>query len=276
MKLSLLHLLAAAGAAGTLVTAALSVENGKPVQTASAEKPSAEDKPDPIPFHSEGDWYRYAAPAYSLPGVKGKISDDTTFDSDSHIGFGAGYGHSMFTQSKYRLSDVDRPVSNVIRDDVFASNDIRLMVQGHVGKRLDVYIDHDSKRTNEDENVYRMRYRAVDDDEVIREINAGDIDVKIDGSKYAVYDSGSQKSLGIDSTIRRGKLTVKGFMSVSKGSEETETFKGAASASRASVAMRSKVSASCPWLLDANHLAWSETSLPAPTKLRDSTDWSPL
>ena len=46
--------------------------------------------------------------------------------------------------------------------------------------------------------------------------------------------------------------------------------------SRASVAMRSKVSTSRPWFLDANHLAWSATSLPAPTKLRDSTDWSPL
>lgn len=235
MKLSFLHLLAAAGAVGTVVTAALSLENGNPPVLPSYEKPAAENKPEPIPFYTEGDWYRYAAPAYSLPGVKGRISDDTTFESDSHIDFGAGYGHSMFAKSRYRLFDGDRPVSKVIRDDVFASNDIRLMVQGHAGKRLDVFIDHDSTRKNDDENVYRMRYRAVDDDEVIREINAGDIDVKINGSKYAVYDSGSQKSLGIDSTVRKGKLTLRGFMSVSKGSEETEKFKGAASSSSSSV-----------------------------------------
>ena len=81
-----------------------------------------------------------------------------------------------------------------------------------------------------------MQYRAVDDDEVIREINAGDIDVKADKSKFAFFDSAGRKSIGVDSTLRKGNLTVKGFVSVAKGSDETETFKGNSSSANSSVA----------------------------------------
>jgi hypothetical protein len=239
MKISIAHLIIAAAAAGTAATAALLPVYAPSADPAGKEPPSlSSEAPDSLPFYREGDWYRYAlAPSYSLPGVKGDRGiGETTFESDSRIKFNAGYGDSFFTRSRYRLYDGDRAASNVIKDEIFASNDMRLLVQGHAGKRLNVFIDHDSKRVNQDENVYRMQYRAVNDDEVIREINAGDIDLKIDGSKYAFYDSGGTKSLGIDSTVRKGNLSVQGFMSVSKGAAETEKFKGNSTSASSSVA----------------------------------------
>ena len=154
MKVSALQLLAAAAAAGTVVTAALSLEKKEAPQPLPEKKDNTEQTvaytavPAPHPFYTEGDWYKYAIlPSYSLPGAKGRtLLEDSSFESESFLKFNAGYGHSFFTSSKYHLYDGDQAVSNVVRSGAVASNEVRLLVNGHVGKRLTVFIDHDSDK----------------------------------------------------------------------------------------------------------------------------------
>ncbi|MGL4369508.1 MAG: hypothetical protein ACRCUT_07540, partial [Spirochaetota bacterium] len=146
--------------------------------SAGSEQSSAEKQ---HPFYQDGDWYRYVtSQEYVLSGPRSrKLSDDFIVDSESSVGFSGIYGKSWFTDKKYKLYDEDTPVSRVIDSGFTPSNEIRLMLQGHAGKRLTVYIDHNSDRDVDETNTYIMQYRAADENEVLRELNAGDISVKI-------------------------------------------------------------------------------------------------
>jgi hypothetical protein len=116
------------------------------------------------------------------------------------------YGSSAFTSKKYRTSDMSKPVSRVITSGFTPQQEIQLHMEGRTGDRMTVYIDHDSKS---EDNHYLMTYRAVDEKEPVREINAGEIDIKFNKSKYAVYDNNTSKGLGVDMTVRKNNLQVK-------------------------------------------------------------------
>ncbi|TAL38849.1 MAG: hypothetical protein EPN93_03725 [Spirochaetes bacterium] len=186
----------------------------------------------PLAYHA-GDWHRYIIePKYTLlyeSMDEGRLvleeRDDVDINSYGAAKWNLLRGKSAFTSRKYKLFDTDEPVSRVIQSGTTVESEMQLHMEGRVGDRLTVYIDHDSRRQN-NENQYRMQYKAVRDDEVIREINAGDISIKLNNSKYAVYDETSTSGLGIDTTVRKGNLTVKAFGSVTRGETEVEYFRG--------------------------------------------------
>ncbi|HNX58329.1 MAG TPA: hypothetical protein PKK43_04475, partial [Spirochaetota bacterium] len=149
---------------------------------------------------------------------------------------GMQYGNSRFLKNKYKRYMGDSPQSEVIKKGFYPQNDIRLLMQGHAGSRLSVFIDHDDQRENSDENRYMIQYRGIQDDEVLRELNAGDVDVHVEKSKYLVFDSRAEKAYGIDFTMKKGDFTFKGFGSISKGGDEVETFKGRSSSGSISIA----------------------------------------
>ena len=202
----------------------------------SASQPAAADEkaPDAPAAASEsglgwsdGDWQNYILTPSYLPLLQGRDLGRTD-DSIDVVTYGSmrlnlGYGASYFTNSKYRTSDQDKPVSRVITPGFTPEQELLLHMEGRIGRRVTVYIDHDSRRKD---NYYQMQYRAVEEDEVIREINAGDIDIKFNKSKYAVYDNSSAKGLGVDMTLRKDRLQVKAFGSVMQGEIGVEHFKG--------------------------------------------------
>lgn len=190
--------------------------------------------------YKSGDWGKYiVAPQYRL--VQDKINSDVynieSMDDVSLISYGSmvfnfKYGKSKFTKNSYKQYDQDKPVSKVIQEGFYPERELKLHVEGKVGKRLTVYIDHDSRK---EDNHYKMKYQAVDDDEVIREINAGEIDIKMNDSKYAVYDDTTAKGMGMDVTFRKDKLRVKAFGSVTRGETAVEHFRGNSSANSISL-----------------------------------------
>ncbi|MCL2154780.1 MAG: hypothetical protein FWH53_03860 [Leptospirales bacterium] len=133
------------------------------------------------------------------------------------------YGNSYYTNSKYKQYDEDKPTSKVITSGFLPEQIIQLHMDGTIGDRITVYIDHDSREEN---NRYILNYKAISDDEVIREINVGEIDIKFNHSKYAVYDNTDAKGLGADFTIRKGNLLFKAFGSVARGETAVEYFRG--------------------------------------------------
>jgi hypothetical protein len=178
-------------------------------------------------LYRTGDWTEYILKKQnSSEYFYDETKDKDIFEMEGNFSTGFLYGKSHFTDKKYRLSDIDTPQSQVIKDGFVPTTDFRMLLQGHAGKRLTVYIDHDSKRANQDENKYIVQYRAVRDDEVLRELNAGDVDVKVAKSKYAIFESKAEKAYGIDMTFRKNNFEIKGFGSVAKGSNEVEQFRG--------------------------------------------------
>ncbi|MEW6526838.1 MAG: hypothetical protein AB1444_09250 [Spirochaetota bacterium] len=180
------------------------------------------------PFdYNQGDWTKYIIePQYkfTVPGAEPLIEEEP-YDILSYgsMNLNARYGKSFFTSNKYKRFDEDKPTSALIQSGFTPEQTMQLHIEGKAGKRLTLYIDHDSQQRT---NTYIMQYKAVEDDEVLREINAGDITIKVNKSKYAVYDDTTSKGMGIDFTIKKGNLQVKAFGSVAKGVSEIEHFKG--------------------------------------------------
>ncbi len=204
--------------------------------------PEADGELEPAPLtYRKGDWGKYIiAPRYRLLTEDGRYEDfhieerdEVDINSYGSSKLNLNYGKSSFTKSRYKQFDQDRPVSRVITSGYSPEHETQLHVEGRIGQRFSVYIDHDSAKAD---NTYRMQYRAVRDDEVIREINAGQIDIKMNNSKYAVYDDTDAKGMGMDTTVRKGNLQVKAFGSVTRGETEVEYFRG--NSSPGSVALR--------------------------------------
>lgn len=195
--------------------------------TESTER-SEEDKEYPLQY-SEGDWAKYVIdPAYKkksdeLEKLNLFKEGEVNINAFGSANLNLKYGKSYFTRKRYKQYDEDKPVSKVITSGFTPEQVMLLHMEGEVGERINVYIDHDSR---EKDNRYLMQYRAVDDDEVVREINTGEIDIAFNHSKYAIYDNRGVKGLGADFTLAKNGLRIKGFGSVSRGESEIEYFNG--------------------------------------------------
>ncbi|MCX8122605.1 MAG: hypothetical protein N3F66_00390 [Spirochaetes bacterium] len=194
-----------------------------PVETVPAV---GDDTQSPFEYN-QGDWTKYIIDPhykYTIPGTE-TLSQEEPYDILSYgsMNLNLKYGKSFFTNNKYKRFDEDKPTSTLIQQGFSPEQTMQLHIEGKAGRRLTLYIDHDSQQRT---NTYIMQYKAVEDDEVLREINAGDITIKVNKSKYAVYDDTSSKGMGIDFTIKKGNLQLKAFGSVAKGVSEIERFKG--------------------------------------------------
>ncbi|MDR3238253.1 MAG: hypothetical protein LBT84_07100, partial [Spirochaetia bacterium] len=181
--------------------------------------------------YKKGDWNSLiTGPRYSFGQERDPRSiyenDDMAFISYGAMKMNVNYGKSSFTSNKYRTSDESQPVSQVITNGFSPEQEMQLHMEGKLGDRLTIYIDHNS---NSENNRYLMNYKALNENEFIQEINAGEIDVKFSKSKYATYDNMANKGLGVDVTLRKNNLQVKAFGSAARGKSVEETFRGASS-----------------------------------------------
>ncbi len=182
------------------------------------------------PFtYRPGDWTRYAiTPEYRIneQGETALViysSEDMKVHSYGSMNLELAYGKSAYTSEKYRQFAGDEPVSRVIKSGFEPKQEMQLHMEGRIGKRMTIYIDHDSRKKD---NTYIMKYRALGSEEVIQEVNAGEINIKFNQSKYATYDNSTVKGMGVDMTLKKGGLQIKAFGSVMKGESEVEYFRG--------------------------------------------------
>ncbi len=179
--------------------------------------------------YRSGDWEDYIIdPRYKNIAEKEKMTsiyrgDDVRIETYGFLNLDLKYGQSIFTRKRYREYAGDKPKSELVQDGFSAKQDLQIHVEGTIGDRMSIYIDHDSRKKD---NRYLLKYRAVRDEELIRELNAGEIDINFQGSRYAVYDNNTAKGLGVDLTLRKNKFTFKAFGSVTRGNTEVETFRG--------------------------------------------------
>ncbi|MGQ9842708.1 MAG: hypothetical protein ACUVRK_03995 [Spirochaetota bacterium] len=202
----------------------ISIEESQPT---TSTQPIIEHQAQSPFDYNQGDWTKYIIePHYqfSVLGTESLIEEEP-YDILSYgsMNLKARYGKSFFTSNTYKRFDEDKPTSVLIQSGFTPEQTMQLHIEGKAGKRLTLYIDHDSQQRT---NTYIMQYKAVEEDEVLREINAGDITIKVNNSKYAVYDDTTSKGMGIDFSIKKGNLKVKAFGSVAKGVSEIERFKG--------------------------------------------------
>ncbi|MCX7679913.1 MAG: hypothetical protein N2316_11955, partial [Spirochaetes bacterium] len=204
-------------------------------QKMQSKTPPGENQESKVPYairYEKGDWVKYVVSKQYAPSIDSDVekkllhietSDDSNIVSYGSLKMDVRYGKSYFTSGKYKRFDEDKPVSKIIQAGFYPERELKLHLEGTVGKRLKLYIDHDSSKAD---NQYKMKYTAEEDSEAIREINAGEIDIKLSNSKWAVFDNTARKGLGLDMTIKKGRLRVKAFGSVNKGEVVVERFRG--------------------------------------------------
>jgi hypothetical protein len=182
---------------------------------------------------NSGDWNEYVTESekneYIAAMKEGNIYGDDKVNVNSYgsVKVNLKYGKSVFTDKKYKQYDEDIPKSRVINRGFWPEQIVLLHFDGTIGNRITLFIDHDSRR---EENRYIMNYHAVSDDEVLREVNAGEIDIKFNHSKYAVYDNTDAKAMGVDFTVKKGGFSLKAFGSIARGITAVDYFKGNSSA----------------------------------------------
>ena len=164
--------------------------------------------------YRQGDWEDYVvSPRYRMAdGQEKKVSiyrgDEVNVTAYGSLGLDLVYGKSIYTKKCYQENADDQPISKVIPSGFNPKQDLQIHVEGNIGDRMTVYIDHDSRKTD---NHYMFKYKATSDEELIRELNAGEIDINFQGSKYAVYDNNTAKGLGVDLTLKKKGFTFKAF-----------------------------------------------------------------
>ena len=121
------------------------------------------------------------------------------------------------------------PPSEVRRTSHFPSLEmdqvLRVNVEGTVGEKIHVFVDHDSEREFQTKNQVRVRYEG-DEDEIIQEIELGDTRLSLPGSRFI---SGTVPSQGLFGAKARGTLGNLDFTVVATKQEnqlEKKTFTG--------------------------------------------------
>ncbi len=180
--------------------------------------------------YEKGDWSSYIIdPRYEIYEQDDAVRVIYDYNRDINItsygdyNLNVVYGDSIFTKDQYRYYEDDEAASQVLKSGFRGEQDFKLFMEGTVGDRLKVFIDHDSGRKD---NRYRIQYKALRDDEVIQELNAGEIDINFNHSKYAVYDNTTSKGLGVDLTLKKNNFRLKAFGSIARGDTVVEQFRG--------------------------------------------------
>lgn len=102
---------------------------------------------------------------------------------------------------------------------------LRVKVEGTIGEKIHVFIDHDSEREFQEKNKIRVMYQGTED-EILQKVELGDTDVSLPGSRFV---SGGMASKGLFGAKAEGALGDLHFTMVAtkqKGQTEKKSFQG--------------------------------------------------
>ena len=102
-------------------------------------------------------------------------------------------------------------------------------IEGTIGDKISILVDQDSERDFEFENALKIRYIG-EEDEIIKRIDAGNIDLSLPGTRFAVSGGRNQGLFGIKSLMKVGGLGITTIASVERGKKEKLTLDGGATA----------------------------------------------
>ncbi len=100
-------------------------------------------------------------------------------------------------------------------------------LQGTVGQKIHVFIDHNSEAESDLQNKIKLQYKG-DEDEIIQLIEAGDIDLSLPGTKVIGAPPSYKGLFGIKALAKIGPLSVTTVASKEQGESDQTTFVGQA------------------------------------------------
>lgn len=102
---------------------------------------------------------------------------------------------------------------------------LRVKVEGTIGEKIHVFIDHDSEREFQDKNKIKVMYEGTED-EILQRIELGDTDLSLPGSRFVSGGMASKGLFGVKTEGALGNLHFTMVATKQKGQAEKKSFQG--------------------------------------------------
>lgn len=142
---------------------------------------------------------------FEIPLPKGGFSDFMGETGKLDVG---GYVKITMGGSETFYSNLpEEQQSKSLFPELMMEQEMAINLDGQVGDRMLVYIDHNSTRVDESQNKIRVTYKGKED-EVIQEIEGGDTQLSIPGTSYTGDIPSHQGLFGLKSTSKLGPVDI--------------------------------------------------------------------
>lgn len=142
-------------------------------------------------------------------------------------------GHQKITLSGVSHIYPDRPVqegeNRSLFPDLKMEQELRVMLDGTVGEKIHINVDHDSERQFQPENRVKLSYDG-DDDEIIQSIEMGDVSLSISGPEFVSYSIPHEGLFGAKMNAQVGPMDFTVIASRESSTTESADFVGQATA----------------------------------------------
>ena len=101
----------------------------------------------------------------------------------------------------------------------------RISVEGKIGERVSVNVDHDSERDFNWENNIRINYKGEEDD-IIQTVDAGNVSLSLPGSQSLMGSASHQGLFGIKTMSKLGPMNITAIASVVNTEKKSQEYKG--------------------------------------------------
>ena len=101
----------------------------------------------------------------------------------------------------------------------------RISVEGKIGERVSVNVDHDSERDFNWENNIRINYKGEEDD-IVQTVDAGNVSLSLPGSQSLMGSASHQGLFGIKTMSKLGPMNITAIASVVNTEKKSQEYKG--------------------------------------------------
>ncbi len=157
-----------------------------------------------------------------LPGLDKVLGAGAQVKINGNQKISIGGEQTVYPNSK-STSELERARSNF---DLKIKQEQRINLEGVIGDRVHVLIDHDSQADIDKKSKVRLKYEGKED-EIIETLEAGDTEFSIQGSSLVGGLTTVHKGLfGVKAVARLGGLELSAIASKDEGQSQSESYTG--------------------------------------------------
>jgi hypothetical protein len=163
---------------------------------------------------------------FEIPLPKGGFSDFMGETGKLDVG---GYVKITLGGSNTFVSNIPGMAAPSLWPELEMNQEMAINLDGQVGDRVRVFIDHNSERITESQNKITVTYKGRED-EIVQEIEGGDTELKIPATTYTGDIPAHRGLFGIKSSARFGPLDIVAIASNEQTQHQEIDIEGAVQA----------------------------------------------
>ncbi|HIA83509.1 MAG TPA: cell surface protein SprA [Candidatus Marinimicrobia bacterium] len=101
----------------------------------------------------------------------------------------------------------------------------RISVEGKIGDRVSINVDHDSERDFDWENNIRISYKGEEDD-IVQTVDAGNVSLSLPGSQSLMGSASHQGLFGVKTVSKLGPMNITAIASIVNTEKKSQEYKG--------------------------------------------------